>query len=571
MKEDTLKAHLLALISLNYPPIKPDEGIKYGEQALELSTKLGWKKGISSSYSSLAANYNAKSDRVKMLDYLFKALKISEEINDMRGIASNVNNIGIVFEGNGNYANALEYFLKGMKLQEEIGNKSGVAIASGNIATIYLHEKNYAKAREYNAKALKITEELGDKEGMPFYLEIMGDIYRAERNYRAAIESYFKAMKCAREIDDLNNVAICLGFVGHYYLDMAEDSVRYKPDSIIPPTKALVLKRAIEYLDSGRSLSQQIGFRDGVFDFSEHLSEAYEAAGNHKEAIATYKRYVALKDSVFTIENTEKITHLETQREIELKDKQIEIDKLAVAKKRNERGFYIAGMVALLGIVVYVGRSNKLLGREKKKSEDLLLNILPSEVADELKEKGVADARHFDDVTVLFTDFVNFTEAGERMTPKQLVDELHNCFKAFDGILSKYNIEKIKTVGDAYLAVSGLPASNVNHATDIVNAAREIRNFMLQRKQQMGDRTFEMRIGIHSGSVVAGIVGVKKFAYDIWGDTVNTAARMEQHGAAGKVNISQTTYELVKDKFSCEYRGEVEAKGKGGMKMYFVA
>lgn len=568
--DDSVKAKLLANISLQYPPIDPDAGITYGIRALELSSSLGFKKGISSAYSSLAANYNAKSDRVKVLDYLFKALKIQEETNDKTGIASSVNNIGIVYEDQGNYTKALEYFLKGMKLQGEIGNINGVAIASGNIATIYYHQKDYEKALEYNKKALEITEKLGDMEGMPFYLEIMGDIYHAKRNYREAILSYFRAIKYARQIDDFNNVAIGLGFTGSYYLDYAKDTIRYKPDSIIPSTKEQAIKMAIEYLDSAIVLSNRIGFREGIQDFAEHLTAAYEAAGDYKKAIQYYRLHTAMKDSLFNVESNVKVAHLETQREIDLKDKQIEIDKLAVAKKRNERGFFIAGMIGLLGVVVYVARSNRLLGREKKKSEDLLLNILPSEVAEELKEKGNADARHFDNVTVLFTDFVNFTEAGERMTPKQLVDELHNCFKGFDTVLGKYNIEKIKTVGDAYLAVAGLPAKNANHAADMVNAAREIRDFMLQRKQQMGDRTFEMRIGIHSGSVVAGIVGVKKFAYDIWGDTVNTAARMEQNGSAGKINISETTYELVKDKFDCEYRGEVKAKGKGMMKMYFV-
>lgn len=226
----------------------------------------------------------------------------------------------------------------------------------------------------------------------------------------------------------------------------------------------------------------------------------------------------------------------------------------------------------LLGIVVYVNRSNKLLGKEKQKSEDLLLNILPSEVAQELKDKGEAGARHFDNVTVLFTDFVNFTGTSERMQAQDLIDELHECFKKFDEITSKYNIEKIKTIGDAYLAVCGLPSPEADHAGKVVRAAIEINAFMSERLAKIGsERTFQIRIGIHSGSVVAGIVGVKKFAYDIWGDTVNTAARMEQHGAAGKINMSETTYELVKDKFACEYRGEVEAKGKGVMKMYFVS
>jgi len=215
-------------------------------------------------------------------------------------------------------------------------------------------------------------------------------------------------------------------------------------------------------------------------------------------------------------------------------------------------------------------QKNKIVEREKQRSDDLLLNILPAEVAEELKEKGSAEAKYFDHVTVLFTDFVGFTKAGERMSPQQLVDELDACFKEFDGVTSKYGIEKIKKIGDAYLAVSGLPIANPDHAANIVDAAMEICAFMMQRKQQMGDKTFEVRIDVHSGSVVAGIVGIKKFAYDIWGDTVNTAARMEQNSEPGKINISQTTYELVKDKITCEYRGEIDAKNKGAMRMYFV-
>ncbi len=207
---------------------------------------------------------------------------------------------------------------------------------------------------------------------------------------------------------------------------------------------------------------------------------------------------------------------------------------------------------------------------EKKKSDDLLRNILPEEVAQELKDKGYSEAKLFDNVTVLFADFVGFTKVGEAMSPQDLVNELHICFKTFDEIISRHGIEKIKTIGDAYLAVSGLPAADARHAENIVNAAIEINQFMGQRQREMGDRSFRVRIGVHSGSVVAGIVGVKKFAYDIWGDTVNTAARMEQSSEPGKINISQTTFELVKYKFSCEYRGEIDAKNKGMLKMYFV-
>jgi adenylate cyclase len=148
---------------------------------------------------------------------------------------------------------------------------------------------------------------------------------------------------------------------------------------------------------------------------------------------------------------------------------------------------------------------------------------------------------------------------------------LHTCFKAFDEITGKYNIEKIKTVGDAYLAVAGLPTADPKHAENTVKAAEEINQYMAERLGKLGrERTFEIRIGVHSGSVVAGIVGIKKFAYDVWGDTVNTAARMEQNCEAGKKNISEATYQLVKDKISCAYRGEIDAKGKGQLKMYYV-
>ena len=210
---------------------------------------------------------------------------------------------------------------------------------------------------------------------------------------------------------------------------------------------------------------------------------------------------------------------------------------------------------------------------EKEKSDELLLNILPYDIAMELKEKGSADAKKFENVTVLFTDFEGFSQIAEEMNAVDLVSEIDYCFKEFDRIIQKHNIEKIKTIGDAYMAVGGLPLTNDSHPVDIVNAAIEILEFMedhKKRKLAESKPVFEIRIGIHSGNVVAGIVGFKKFAYDIWGDTVNVASRMESCGEIGKINISGTTYELVKDQFKCKYRGKIQAKNKGEIDMYFV-
>ena len=234
----------------------------------------------------------------------------------------------------------------------------------------------------------------------------------------------------------------------------------------------------------------------------------------------------------------------------------------------------MGGFVIVLAFAgVFFNQRNKIkLG--KKQSDELLLNILPQEVADELKAKGSAEAKLIDEVTVLFTDFKDFTKLSEKVSPRELVAEINQCFSAFDHIMHKHHVEKIKTIGDSYMAAGGLPTQNKTHPTDVVKAAIEIQEYMRQHISKMnsaGELSFEIRIGVHTGPVVAGIVGVKKFAYDIWGDTVNTASRMEQNSEAGKINISATTYELVKDKFTCEYRGEIEAKGKGALKMYYVS
>ena len=210
---------------------------------------------------------------------------------------------------------------------------------------------------------------------------------------------------------------------------------------------------------------------------------------------------------------------------------------------------------------------------EQQKSDALLLNILPFEVAKELKEKGHATPKYYESTTVLFTDFKGFTNAAAKMTPQEVIKALDVCFMAFDEISEKYNLEKIKTIGDAYMCAGGIPVANTTHAIDAVRAGLEIQDFMSkmrQEKEALGEPYWELRVGINSGALVAGVVGKKKFAYDIWGDAVNLASRMESSGEPGKVNISGFTYELVKDHFEVTYRGKVPAKNKGDVDMYFV-
>lgn len=210
---------------------------------------------------------------------------------------------------------------------------------------------------------------------------------------------------------------------------------------------------------------------------------------------------------------------------------------------------------------------------QKQEIEKLILNILPQDVAQELKEKGAATPRYYECATVLFTDFVSFTTIAEGLTPHELIAELNKHFMAFDAIVEKHNLEKIKTIGDAYMCAGGIPVENKTHAVDAILAAIEIQAYMQEVNMQReadGLKRWDLRIGIHTGPLVAGVVGSKKFAYDIWGDTVNIASRMETCSEPGQVNISNATFDMVKDWFSCMYRGKVAAKNKGEVDMYYV-
>jgi len=206
---------------------------------------------------------------------------------------------------------------------------------------------------------------------------------------------------------------------------------------------------------------------------------------------------------------------------------------------------------------------------EKEKTEVLLLNTLPLKVVNDLKENGKTEPESFDEVTVFFSDIVGFTNLSARLSPDILIKELNLMFTAFDDIMVKNNCERIKTIGDAYLAVCGMPEKNENHAQNMIQAAIEIRNF-LENRNSLSDVKWKIRIGIHSGRVIGGIVGIRKYIYDVFGDTINTTSRMETHSKPMEINVSETTYQLVKDQFKFRPREPMEIKGKGKMKMYFL-
>jgi class 3 adenylate cyclase len=498
--------------------------LDYYQRSVSFREKTGDKKKLAMVITNIGNIYFNQGTYPKASEYHLRALKIMEELRDNYGIGASYLNIGNIYLREKKYPEASHYYFLGRDMMELSGDRFGIVAAYLNISGVYLEEKQYNKALSFHLKTLKMIESLGNLYALTTYYFNIGNIYRGKNKEAVALDYYAKAYNSAKKDKDTKRTCETLIAIGDSYTTLKEKEKAY--DSLMKAVR----------------LTQRSGNKFEYCNAYLSIYKMHKYFNEPTQALKSYEKYIKLKNELDNKEVTEKIASLQISYDLEKKEKDLEIEHLR----------------------------NVELKKERDRSEALLLNILPAEVAEELKEKGTADAKLFDDVTVLFTDFKSFTTVSERLTPQQLVDELHACFSAFDRIMTQYGIEKIKTVGDAYLAISGLPQANPSHAEDLVNAAIDIREFMLSRKKQLGEMTFEIRIGLHSGSVVAGIVGVKKFAYDIWGDTVNTAARMEQNSEAGRINISETTYQLVKNKFNCEYRGEIEAKNKGKLKMYFV-
>jgi len=560
--DDTGKVLLLDDLSFSYYTIDPDKGLKYGQEELTLAQQLEWKKGMALAYNSIGDNYLTRSNFLQALDYYFRAVKLNEELHSEPGLARNYNHIGVICKHQKKYLAALDYYSKALHINRKYGNQDGVALNLSNIGNIYCFQGNYDSALANDLGSLAIYTATGDSAGIGHVLGNIGLVYKNKRDYPRALDYYFRAFAIDTALHQKNEIEIKLGNIGACYLGIARSS---DATSKVPDKTAL--EKAIFFLKQGIGVARQLNNLVDLMAYSKDLSEAKALAGRDEEAYETFVQYRLLKDSVFSIENNEKMMAVEYERKRRIESIKAEDErKITNLRVRNNRNLMYAG----IGVILLLSCFTIFIVKERGRSEKLLLNILPAKVVEELKANGVAKPRHFDQCTVLFAHFTSFAAASRLMGPRELIDELHSCFTAFDDIMTRYGIEKIKTIGDRYLAAAGLPSSDSRHAENVVRAAGEMLQFMKGRKYQLQDNTFDIRIGIHSGSVVAGVVGLKKFAYDIWGDTVNTAARMEQSSEQGKINISQTTYDLVKDRVLCTYRGTIAAKNKGQLNMYFV-
>ena len=568
---------------------------------------------IGDCYSKIAVVYYYQGKYNEAFLNFDESINYYQLSNFKKGLSSSFNNQGAIYYYLGNYPKALDKYRKALTIQEELNNRSQIAATTKNIGGIYLELQDFKSAKSHFLLSKKIYQSINEEKPLIQVLDGLGEMYLRESKFNEALENFEEALELIKKFKDQRlEVEVLFNLGKLYYLKKDYNTaLSYYNESLTKATKqnntlyesnatiaigVLQQKKgeifsAIKKCKKGLELAAKLKVISIQEEACKCLYNAYKSANKNKDALLYLEKMHLLKDSLNLKQTSDKILKMKFEKEMLLdsianveKERIIQLaHKEEVAKKEKQRNmllvtgaFIILIAVALWSRLNFTKKAKARLQVEKDRSEHLLHNILPEEVADELKENGYVKAQDFEKASILFTDFKSFTQTASLLTPQELVEEINECFKAFDLIMGKYGLEKIKTIGDAYMAAGGLPKPDANAVKKMILAGLEMQDFIKERKsenQQKGKPAFDMRVGIHVGPIVAGVVGVKKFQYDIWGDTVNTASRMESNGAIEKVNISSATYELVKhdEELTFEYRGAIEAKGKGALEMYFVS
>jgi adenylate cyclase len=606
-KDETGKARVLLQLSSFFLDSSTEEAKKYGFQALEIAQRLKLNAARALALKNIGTAFYFQGNSTATLDYYGQSLRIYDSINDQESKARMLNNVGNVYYMNGTDDKALDNYFQSLDISEKIGDKAGIATAYSQIAHVYQNKRATTdKALEFFLKAYFISEKIGDNNIIGAVCVNLGDTYSELNKDDSAIFYYYKSVKAyANTI----NIPVPLRGIGLVYAKRGdfENAIKFdeqsyvmarKFDSKLAMSQALVSLGEI-YFRKGDLVSALRSFKEAdtvarIIPAYKELNEAYgglaatySKLGDFAKAFKYQKLYSNLSDTLSNQTLTDKLTALQSNFEIQTRQNQINlltkdkaIQELDLRSQKIQKAFISAALILIffISFVIYRNyrskvKTNIILDKQKAEIEGLLQNILPSEVAAELQMNGIATPRYYEQVSVLFTDFKGFTLIADALSPQEVVSELNACFIAFDDIIEKYNLEKIKTIGDSYMCAGGIPTKNDLHPVNIVRAALEIRDWMKHRNERRRSvklPVWELRIGIHVGPVVAGVVGRKKYAYDIWGSTVNIASRIESSGFPGMVNISEAVYNLVKDKYTCFYRGKISAKNIGDIDMFFV-
>jgi class 3 adenylate cyclase/Tfp pilus assembly protein PilF len=555
-------ARLYGNIGIIYSTISDyAKALEYYNKAVELFEYLDCKKDIASAYGNIGIIYYTLSNYTKALEYYGRTLNIFEELQNKTGMANVNSTIGMVYHSLSEYEQAYEYYNRALKLYQELDNKKGIAANIGNIGSTYFSQLQYNQALEYYKRTLAIYQEMGNKSGIAHYTNAIGNIYRMLLDYSFSIEYLLHSLEIYTELNNKRGMATVTEDIG--VLLGTPDFPDYDPIE------------SEEYLLKALEMNQILGIKEKLYTSHKNIADLYENQKRWEESHAHLKQFYKIEKEVNSEETKKKAMLMEHQRKID----EAERDRQVKLARFQER-------------------------------EKILDNILPSQITERLIKGEQPIADRAENVSVFFSDIVGFTTLSQHISANELVSGLNTLFIQYDMLASKFGLEKIKTIGDAYMAVCGLPVAAIDHAIRMAQFALEIQQLFAVGVSIAGHKV-NVRIGLHCGEVVAGVIGEHKFSYDLWGDAVNTASRMESHGEAGRIHVSgefaqkltenltlrqaQYTAQTLtqgegfsfplgegRDGVSFTFplgegrdgvlipRGEIEIKGKGRMKTYFL-
>ncbi|MBK9249515.1 MAG: tetratricopeptide repeat protein [Ignavibacteria bacterium] len=579
---ELVKARAYTILGIMYMSLSElPRALDYLTKSLDIFTALGDTNRAVLATSNIGMIYQELADYTGALAYMNKALADATRIDNKESVARISSTIGTVYFALSDYPRALEYMSNGFAVLSELGQEVNAARVSSNIGNIYAELSDYTLALEYYTKSLKILTEAGDKAWSGRILNNIGNIYYLLADYPLALETMLKALVLHNECSEKYSAALVTGNIGLTYLELQDYSLAMEymhraldmylqigeSAGVAGTTGSIGLlyarknfdgydpKKAEEYLLKAASLNEQLGTKRPLLDNYFTLAGVYEHEKRWEDFAVFFKKYHYLKEEVQSEEAKNLAEKYDNERREAEREKQIALERAATQARIDEQ-------------------------------QKLLHNVLPPTIADKILGGRTLIAEKLPSVSVLFADIVNFTKLSQRITPEELVEGLDRIFSAFDNLAEKYGLEKIKTIGDAYMVVSGAPLQREEHAQAMALFAIEMLEAMKEFRSISTGEEIQLRIGIHSGEVVAGVIGKKKFAYDLWGDAVNTASRMESHGEPGKIHVSEEFKQAFllgtgrqgqpqKSPTSpmsplFTNRGEMDIKGKGMMKTYFL-
>jgi class 3 adenylate cyclase len=541
IKKLNLQPDLFALSRQEYDI----ESLEYTSRALELSERLSYKGLMVLHSENLALAYFHLSDYTQSLEYMLRALVLADQQNDLYSIARLTAHIGNIYAALQEWSNALDEYQTALRNYDNLADKLGMMKVHIGMGRVYTNNQEYDKSSMIFAKALEFAVEIDDKNAQAAILYDMGILAEKQEDYYRSLLHFSTAMDCAQEMNDSFVVAACMASIGNIYAQPGYQD--YNP------------QKAEWYLLNSLEIHKGKELKKIAQTTHRLLAELFELQIRWKEAYSHTVRYHTLEKEIRDAAARLRAEQLEFERRNARYQRQMAVDR---------------------------ARAEAMM--------QVLQNSLPPLIAERLIRRETFIADHFDGVTVLFMDLVDFVGIAATLPARHLVYMLNYIFSVADAVMNQYGLEKVKTIGDTYMAVGGAPVPMEDHAIRAAHAAldlmQEINGMQIDFPPELGpvpeqspELQIQVRIGMHSGEAIGGIIGDKKFAYDFWGDAVNIASRMESHGQIGRIHVSEQFVRAVQSLYDAQHaekehilplqfipRGEIQVKGKGMMRTFFM-